>query len=149
MGHQAGHTSRGIRNNNPGNIRHGGGNWYGLSTKQTDPNFVQFTEMKWGLRALARNLLTYGRSRKAGDGSPIDTLAEAITRWAPAIENDTPAYIAFIAKATGFKPDQGIDLKDRATLRRMTAAIIRKETSAKFTDDEIRDAVDLAFINAD
>ncbi len=140
--------ARGNRNNNPGNIRHGGGNWYGLSAKQTDADFVQFDNVRWGLRAVARNLQTYAR-RKAGDGTPIDTLAEAITRWAPTFENDTPAYIAFVSKETGFLPDDIVDLTDPATLRAMTAAIVKKETSAVFTPDEIEGAVALSFLNAD
>ena len=147
MAHRKGHVSRGVRNNNPGNIRHSNDAWHGAREKQTDPEFVQFIEPKWGLRATARNLITYSR-RKARDGSPVDTLAEVITRWAPPFENNTAAYIAFVAKATGFKPDDVIDLKDRETLRLMTAAIVKKETSAVFTPDEIREAVDLSFLNA-
>ena len=142
-------ANRGQRNNNPGNIRHSNDAWHGARVEQTDPDFVQFNEMKWGLRAIPRILRTYGRARKAADGSPIDTLAEIITRWAPAIENDTPAYIAFVSKVTGFKPDDVLDLKDRVTLRTLTNAIVRKETSAKLNPDAIREAVDLSFLNAD
>lgn len=141
-------ADRGTRNNNPGNIRHGGGDWYGMRDKQTDADFVQFNEPKWGLRALARNLQTYSR-RKAGDGSPVDTLAEVITRWAPPNENDTSSYIMGIAKVTGFGPHDRIDLKDPATLRTMTAAIVKRETGAVFHPDEIADAVALSFLNAD
>ena len=75
--------SRASRNNNPGNIEHGGNAWHGMSAKQTDPRFVQFTEGKWGVRAIARILRTYGRPPRVmrGTGSPIDTLAEIIETW--------------------------------------------------------------------
>lgn len=150
MGHRTGHTTRGIRNNNPGNIRHGGNAWYGLRAKQTDTEFVQFDDVKWGVRAVARTLLTYGRARRAKDGSPIDTLAEIITRWAPPRENDTKAYINSVSVATGFKPDQVIDLDDRVTLRQVTGAILRRETGQDpLSANELADAIDLAFLNAD
>lgn len=48
---------RGLRNNNPGNIRTTKDKWQGLREKQTDKDFFQFTEMKWGYRALIRTLL--------------------------------------------------------------------------------------------
>ena len=42
---------RGLRNNNPGNIRITKDKWQGLREKQTDKEFFQFVEMKWGYRA--------------------------------------------------------------------------------------------------
>ena len=47
---------RGLRNNNPGNIRITKDKWQGLREKQEDKSFFQFTEMKWGYRALIRTL---------------------------------------------------------------------------------------------
>ena len=41
---------RGIRNNNPLNLRVGN-NWKGEVSQPTDHTFEQFTEMKWGVRA--------------------------------------------------------------------------------------------------
>ena len=39
---------RGIRNNNPLNIRHSADRWQGARMKQTDPSFVQFKTMAYG-----------------------------------------------------------------------------------------------------
>lgn len=140
------HTARGIRNNNPGNIRHSNAAWHGAADKQTDVGFVQFKEMKWGVRALARTLNTYGRKRRAADGSPVDTLREVINRWAPPVENDTGSYVRAVAKSTGFRPDDTINLNDRATLRMLSKAIIRHENGSDPVDDHaIADGVDLAF----
>ena len=50
---------RGLRNNNPGNIRITKDKWQGLREKQEDKSFFQFTEMKWGYRALIRTLQNY------------------------------------------------------------------------------------------
>ena len=46
---------RGIRNNNPGNIRHGA-NWQGLNPKgrDIDSAFCVFTAPIYGIRALAK-----------------------------------------------------------------------------------------------
>ena len=50
---------RGLRNNNPGNIRRSKDNWQGLAPEQTDPDFFQFTAPEWGYRALIKTLQTY------------------------------------------------------------------------------------------
>ena len=139
--------SRASRNNNPGNIEHGGNAWHGMSAKQTDPRFVQFTESKWGLQTIPRIIRTYSRPPRVmrGTGSPIDTLAEIITTWAPPKENDTAKYIRNVSKWTGFKPDQVLDLKDPAVLHALTAAIVRQESpDATFTAKQIAEAVKIS-----
>ena len=50
---------RGLRNCNPGNLRRTADKWQGLSAQQTDKEFFQFREMKWGYRALIKTLLMY------------------------------------------------------------------------------------------
>ena len=52
---------RGIRNNNPGNIRLGAQRWQGqvADDEQGDQSFVQFVNPIAGLRALVRVLDTY------------------------------------------------------------------------------------------
>ena len=40
--------ARGIRNNNPLNIRRSADKWQGLKAQQEDREFFQFSEMKWG-----------------------------------------------------------------------------------------------------
>ena len=50
---------RGLRNNNPLNIRLTGTCWQGMSKEQTDGTFVQFTTMAYGYRAAWRILFTY------------------------------------------------------------------------------------------
>ena len=52
---------RGMRNNNPGNIRTTKDRWQGLRPQQTDPAFFQFTEMRYGYRALIITLQNYRR----------------------------------------------------------------------------------------
>ena len=52
--------TRGIRNNNPLNIRHSTNKWQGMAPSQSDRAFVQFTARKYGYRAafvLIRNYI--------------------------------------------------------------------------------------------
>ena len=86
-------STRGIRNNNPANIRRGC-NWKGLAKTQTDREFCQFVTMTWGVRALLVTLRTYVVKHH------LHTVREIITRWAPSSDgNNTEAYIKFVEKA--------------------------------------------------
>ncbi len=89
--------ARGIRNNNPLNIRIGN-KWKGLKTPNTDGAFDQFVSMPYGYRAafvLLRNYIT-----KRG----CDTVEKIISRFAPSNENNTAAYIKTVCMKTGFQP---------------------------------------------
>lgn len=86
-------STRGIRNNNPANIRRGC-NWKGLIRQQKDREFCQFVTMTWGVRALLVTLRTYVVKHH------LHTVREIITRWAPPSDrNNTEKYIQFVEKA--------------------------------------------------
>lgn len=86
-------STRGIRNNNPANIRRGC-NWKGLAKVQPDKDFCKFTTMTWGVRALLITLRTYVVKHN------LHTVREIITRWAPPEDgNNTEKYIEFVEKA--------------------------------------------------
>ena len=112
---------RGIRNCNPGNIRITKDKWQGLRPTQTDSEFFQFTEMKWGYRALIRTLQNY--RRKQG----CKTIADFISRWAPRTENNTSGYITRVCREmqvpTSFVPD----VDDKGTMCALAAAISQVE----------------------
>jgi hypothetical protein len=122
-------SPRGIRNFNPGNIRHAKGTrWQGMAVAQSDKNFVQFNAPRWGIRAIARVLITYQDKRLAADGSRIDSVREIIERWAPASENNTEAYTLTVARVLGVAPDhEGLDVYSYDTMRALVLAIIRHE----------------------
>ena len=112
---------RGLRNNNPGNIRRSNDQWQGLSPEQTDPQFFQFTAPEWGYRALIKTLQTY--RRKHG----LQAIAELISRWAPANENNTSAYISSVCREMQV-PDCYIpDVADKGTMCDLAAAISKHE----------------------
>ncbi len=92
---------RGIRNNNPLNIRRGKDQWQGLRAQQTDASFCQFESMEYGWRAVFRLLCNtyYGKYK-------LRTIRDIISRWAPPKENNTPAYIRYVSDYTGIWPDR-------------------------------------------
>lgn len=113
---------RGIRNNNPGNIRWGD-EWKGLvpAAKRTDKSFCQFTTPEYGIRAMVIILRNY--QKKHG----INTVSGIINRWAPSNENDTQAYVDSVAQATGVAADQKIDTSDNRFMLKLLQAIIKHE----------------------
>jgi hypothetical protein len=112
--------TRGIVNNNPGNIRKSDAAWHG-AVAGSDPVFVTFDTPENGIRAMAKVLLTYQRQHG------LDTIAELIERWAPAAENDSFAYIDDVATRLGIDPDERIDLANPQILAALCGAIIRHE----------------------
>lgn len=117
--------SRGLANNNPGNIRRSKVRYRGEVRPSRDPEFRQFETPAWGYRAIFVLLDTY--RRRYG----LDTLRGMITRWAPPVENRTDAYIRAVADDTGLDPDERLDTRDRRTMVPVAAAISRVENGVK------------------
>lgn len=93
---------RGIRNNNPLNIRKGN-NWKGERKVQTDKAFEEFETLQFGLRAglkLIRNQI----SGFNGSRPKFNTIGKLIKVWAPPCENATDKYIDFVCQAVGKLP---------------------------------------------
>lgn len=113
---------RGIRNHNPGNIRHGE-KWQGLSSTQADKNFCQFTDPVWGIRALFKVLFTYQKKHHK------KTIHQIIDRYAPPNENHTDNYINFVANKLGVGANDDISVQDTVTLYALSEAITKMENS--------------------
>lgn len=136
-------TIRGIRNNNPGNIdRVKGVRWQGelplAEQEKRDPRFVVFEGPEWGIRAIARVLITYQDKRRAKDGSKIDTIAEVIARWAPDDENDTRRYAEYVSRAMRMSAKGLIDVYKWDEIRALVCSIISYECGgpvSSFYDD--------------
>ena len=67
--------------------------------KRTDGQFCQFLNMTWGFRAAARCLRAYYQLF-CQQGKTWD-VENIISRWAPASENDTEAYIRRVLELMG------------------------------------------------
>lgn len=125
-------NARGIRNNNPGNIRWGD-EWQGLVPweQRTDRSFCQFTAPEYGIRAMIIVLRNY--QRKHG----LNTLSGIIRRWAPPNENNTQAYINSVAQATGVTARQPVDIGDRNFVLKLLRAIIQHENGNQPYDFDV------------
>jgi hypothetical protein len=128
-----------VRLNNPGNIERTKPRtpWQGAApiaeAEALDPRFEVFTRHVWGIRAIARTLVTYQ------DRHNCRTVAQHIARWAPPVGRDhqgrtysqqTYAYAAAVARAVGVGPDDPIDVTDYATALPMIRAIVRHENGS-------------------
>jgi len=140
---------RGIRNNNPGNLVRDDTPWDGLrpASEQMDTKFHQFIEMKWGIRAMAKNLISY--KKKHG----VSTLLELSDRWAPSEDRNNPdRHAANILQATNGQiasVTASIDLDDPETLHKVCYGIMvaengRKAVDLYIGDDLIRLAIEMA-----
>jgi len=135
--------SRGIRNNNPGNLVFTSNNWIGKipynQNNDLGKHFEQFTEVKFGIRAMLIDII--------GDiGKGKDTIKKLITEYAPPVENNTKLYIEKVAKSVGLTPDQKIYQVDILFMLQIARAIINHENGkdAKLiTDSDIKDAIEI------
>jgi hypothetical protein len=95
---------RGIANCNPGNIR--------LSTSQTwqgqidgaDPDFVTFSDPKYGLRAIMVLLRRYYYILD------LTTVSQIISRWAPNVENNTTSYVTAVSAQMKVDPYAALNI---------------------------------------
>ncbi|MFJ8635304.1 S8 family serine peptidase [Streptomyces sp. NPDC093568] len=106
------------RNNNPGNIVAGA---FTRSHGAIGANgrFAVFPDEETGAAAVAALLRT-----PAYNSSSI---AQAIARYAPSFENDTPHYIAMVARWTGLDPSRAVSTLDDKELDAVVGAIRRME----------------------
>ena len=111
---------RGIRNNNPLNIRIGNV-WLGEVPNPTDNEFEQFVSMFYGLRAGFILLRRYIRRYH------LTTVPDIISRWAPNNENNTVKYIDTVCQLSGIAPDTQIKYEDEETLVNLVDAMILVE----------------------
>ena len=97
--------SRGLRNNNPGNIRRSRVRYKGEVRPSRDPEFKEFSSMAYGYRAMFVLLDTY-RSRYG-----LSTIRQMLNRYAPPEENFTEGYVRFVADYSGVMPDEAVDTR--------------------------------------
>ena len=129
-------TPRGLRNCNPGNIEWGAFA-RGMGATGTDGRFAIFPTMAAGICALSRLLLVYYEKPLT---NRIDTIREAINRWAPSSENDTSAYVMAVCQLTGLGPDAVLDFRDFPTLYWLTVAIGEHENGHDAFSRAVSDA---------
>ena len=123
--------SRGLRNNNPGNIRLGKVRYKGERAKSSDKAFRQFESVEWGYRAMFVLLHTY--ALKHG----CNTLRTMINRYAPPSENHTENYIRRVAHTTHLSPDEKISTTDKGVMTAIVAAMAEVENGVKANMEDL------------
>ncbi|EGA69574.1 putative phage structural protein [Vibrio sinaloensis DSM 21326] len=130
-------TVRGIRNNNPLNIRKGN-DWQGESSFSRDAEFETYKHHKYGFRAGAILLRNYQRLYH------LDTLTELIGRFAPPNENNTKNYAQFVAKRVGVDVNQPLNLRNDELLAQVLHAMSIMEVGRHYSYSDAMQGVRLA-----
>ncbi len=127
---------RGIRNNNPLNIRIGN-TWLGERANPVDQEFEEFVTMEYGLRAafliLRRYIRRYGKN----------TVTSIVSTWAPSSENNTLKYIDTVCHRTGLTPTQMISYEDKTTMCKLVGAMAFVECGQPIDEKKIEKAFDM------
>lgn len=127
---------RGIRNNNPLNIRIGN-TWLGERANPTDQEFEEFVSMEYGLRAafliLRRYIRRYGKN----------TVTSIVSTWAPSSENNTLKYIDTVCHHTGLTPTQAIAYEDKTTMCKLVGAMAFVECGQPIDEKKIEKAFEM------
>lgn len=128
---------RGIRNNNPLNIRIGN-KWIGEVESPTDKEFEQFVSMVYGLRAgfilLRRYINRYH----------LNTVRDIISRWAPPTENNTTHYCCLVAARMNIGVLDVLDYDDEETMVQLVSAMCYVECGCEIDKEQIHEGYKLA-----
>ena len=125
---------RGVRDNNPLNIEPVGFTYQGQTGLDSNGEAI-FSDTMFGFRSAALDLYTayYLHGRK--------TLTDIISVFAPPSENDTNAYINYVAQQMNISPDEDIKITGSVMLsliRAMMKMEIGEAAAGLFSDDEIK-----------
>ena len=123
--------SRGLRNNNPGNIRRSSVRYKGEVRPSRDPDFKEFSTMAYGYRAVFVLLDTY-RSRYG-----LATIRQMLNRYAPPTENFTEGYVRFVADYAGVMPDEVIDTRSEKDMIPIVAAMSKIENGVAANIEDV------------
>ena len=137
-------VARGIRNNNPCNLKKSSNNWYGLVKKSdnTDPVFCMFKDAKYGIRAACKLFLNYDRLYG------INTIRGIVSRFAPPSENNSERYSEFLCKRLNKNRDEPLNLYDSNTMFELLCGIITFENGIQpYPQETIRAGMNLAGVS--
>lgn len=129
---------RGIRNNNPLNIRIGN-DWRGEVWRPDDKDFEQFVDMEYGCRAAFIILRNYIIRHK------LDTVPKIIKRWAPSSENATEKYIKAVLEQTQFDESTVLSWQNKDQMCRLFLAMCYVENGVVIDTSVIEKGYDMAF----
>ena len=117
---------RGVRNNNPHNLKDSGDRWQGWDGTSTDEDFIVFNSPEDGMRAGMMNHLTHFVDY--GD----TTVEKLLERASPRSDNPNfDEYADYVAEKLGVDRDQQINLENENVGRRFALAVANFELGAQ------------------
>ena len=129
---------RGLRNNNPLNIRKGGAvPFMGEKRNSTDPEFRQFCEMAYGYRAAFVIMASYYKKYN------LNTPEAIIRRWAPPTENHTEGYINTACQLACLRRDQILTLTDGLLYQKLVSAMSMIENGIPADSNQVQRGFEL------
>ena len=126
---------RGLRNNNPLNIRISSTPWQGKVANNTDGQFEQFTSLELGIRAALVNIRTYIRRDR------LDNVQLIISRWAPGSDgNNVKAYVEVVCQRAQLKTTERLSYNDKNKLCRLVWAMAFVECGQEISFGRVENA---------
>lgn len=122
---------RGIRNNNPCNIRLSRTTYKGEVTPSSDKAFKQFESMAYGYSAVFVTLRHYHTNLG------LKTIRQMISRWAPPSENNTGSYVKHVSDAAQYDCDAAVDIKDKNLMVKIVSAMSFVENGLKANQTDV------------
>ncbi|HHZ5946704.1 TPA: lytic transglycosylase domain-containing protein, partial [Escherichia coli] len=128
------YLSRGIRNNNPGNLNFAGQKG---ATLESGPNarFASFPTMLEGIAALDRQVMLYLKRGK-------NTIDQIIDIYAPSSDgNNTSSYKSYLSQYTGLGVKEKIDGSNFEVMKKLIQGIINHENGAAAKAVSVEDVI--------
>lgn len=119
--------SRGIRNNNPLNIKVSSSNWVGKVTPNTDGTFEQFDSLVHGYRA------AFYLFRKYINVYKLVNLKDFIAHWCP--DDTSYLYYKFVCDRLLSSPNDILDFSNRYMMFELALLMTRFENGIKVSDE--------------
>ena len=129
-------ATRGLKNNNPLNIRNNNDAFQGEIRPSTDKAFKQFTSMPYGYRAAFVMLATYLTRG-------WNTIEKIVQHWAPPSENNTAGYIAAVEKFSLVKRDKVLTADSGEDYVKIVLAMSKVENGVDANPTDVREGFNL------
>ncbi|WP_429761600.1 structural protein [Vibrio wakamikoensis] len=131
--------NRGIRINNPLNIRISNNAWTGKVTPSKDKAFETFSHSKYGFRAATKLIRNYQNLYG------LNTLQGIISRFAPKSDNnDTDNYVQFVAGRLNVGASTPLNLFDDEFMTRLVHSMSIMEVGRYYSLEDAAQGVALA-----
>lgn len=131
-------ATRGMRNNNPGNIKYGAFARSMGATGQDTGGFAIFPSAQAGIAAIVANLRSYGRKG-------FDTPSEIAHRWST---TDQAAYTKTLAALFGGNADKQLDMTNNSVLSALANGIVSQENGKNPYASLIANSLNMAYSGA-